>query len=132
MLPKHSTQPPLMVLRSSILLVKTSHSCWDESSTLSSFNYWCGLAGISQYQIIFQNKNYYNYGNVVDSLRIIIYKIENWEIHLGLPRDSWTLDSDIKGDLIEKVSHALVRKLGEFESSKIIDMQQIRDSSSLA
>ena len=104
----------------------------DLSSTLSSFNYWCGLAGISQYQIIFQNKNYYNYGNVVDSLRIIIYKIENWEIHLGLPRDSWTLDSDIKGDLIEKVSHALVRKIGEFESSKIVDIQHRRDSSSLA
>ena len=61
----------------------------DLSSTLSSFNYWCGLAGISQYQIIFQNKNYYNYGNVVDSLRIIIYKIENWEIHLGLPEEEW-------------------------------------------
>ena len=104
----------------------------DLSSTLSSFNYWCGLAGISQYQIIFQNKNYYNYGNVVDSLRIIIYKIENWEIHLGLPRDSWTLDSDIKGDLIEKVSHALVRKIGEFESSKVVDIQHRRDSSSLA
>ena len=104
----------------------------DLSSTLSSFNYWCGLAGISQYQIIFQNKNYYNYGNVVDSLRIIIYKIENWEIQLGLPRDSWTLDSDIKGDLIEKVSHALVRKIGEFESSKIVDIQYRRDSSSLA
>ena len=104
----------------------------DLSSTLNSFNFWCGLAGISQYQIIFQNKNYYNYGNVVDSLRIIIYKIENWEIHLGLPRDSWTLDSDIKGDLIEKVSHALVRKIGEFESSKIVDIQHRRDSSSLA
>ena len=104
----------------------------DLSSTLSSFNYWCGLAGISQYQIIFQNKNYYNYGNVVDSLRIIIYKIQNWEIHLGLPRESWSIDSDIKGDLMEKVSHALIRKLGEFESSKIVDIQHRRDSSSLA
>ena len=104
----------------------------DLSSTLSSFNYWCGLAGISQYQIIFQNKNYYNYGNVVDSLRIIIYKIQNWEVHLGLPRESWSIDSDIKGDLMEKVAHALIRKIEEFESSKIIDMQQIRDSSSLA
>ena len=74
----------------------------DLSSTLNSFNFWCGLAGISQYQIIFQNKNYYNYGNVVDSLRIIIYKIENWEIHFGLPRESWSIDSDIKGDLMEK------------------------------
>ena len=100
----------------------------DLSSTLNSFNFWCGLAGISQYQIIFQNKNYYNYGNVVDSLRIIIYKIENWEIHLGLPRESWSIDSDIKGDLMEKVSYALIRKIGELESSKIVDIQQRRDS----
>ena len=82
--------------------------------------------------IWFQKKIYYNYGNVKDSLRVIIYKIENWEIHLSLPRESWTLDSDIKGDLMEKVSHALIRKLGEFESSKIIDIQHRRDSSSLA
>ena len=79
-----------------------------------------------------QNKNYYNYGNVEDSLRIIIYKIENWEIHLGLLRESWSIDSDIKGDLMEKVSYALVRKIGEFESSKIVDIQHRRDSSSLA
>ena len=103
----------------------------DLSSTLSSFNYWCGLAGISQYQIIFQNKNYYNYGNVVDSLRIIIYKIEKWEIHLGLPRESWSIDSDIKGELMEKVSYALIRKIEEFESSKIVDIQDRRDLSSL-
>ena len=68
-----------------------------------------------QISIIFQNKNYYNYGNFVDSLRIIIYKIENWEIHLGLPKESWSIDSDIKGDLMEKVSYALIRKIGELE-----------------
>jgi len=104
----------------------------DLSSTLNSFNYWCGLAGISQYQIIFQKKNYYNYGDVEDSLRIIIYKIEKWEIHLGLPRESWSIDSDIKGDLMEKVSYALVRKLEELKSSKVVDIEQRRDSSSLA
>ena len=39
-----------------------------------------------------------------------------------------TLDSDIKGDLMEKVSYALIRKIGELESSKIVDTQQRRDS----
>ena len=104
----------------------------DLSSTLNSFNYWCGLAGISQYQIIFQNKNYNNYGDIEDSSRIVVYKIQNWKIQLGLPIESWSIDSDIKGDLMEKVSHALVRKIGEFESSKIVDIQHRRDSSSLA
>ena len=42
-----------------------------------------------------------------------------------------TLDSDIKGGLIEKVSYALVRKIGEYESSKIVDMQKKRDSAPL-
>ena len=99
---------------------------------MSSFNYWCGLAGIIQYQITLKKENYYNYGDVEDSLRIIIFKIQNWEIHLGLPRESWSIDSDIKGDLIEKVSHALVRKIGEFESSKIVDIQHRRDLSNHA
>ena len=104
----------------------------DISSTFQSFSYWCSLAGISKYQIISQKKNFYNYGNVEDSLRIIIYKILNWEIHIGLPRESWSIDSDIKGDLIEKVSYALVRKLVELESSKVVDMQQRLDSTNLA
>jgi UDP-N-acetylmuramyl pentapeptide phosphotransferase/UDP-N-acetylglucosamine-1-phosphate transferase len=104
----------------------------DFSSTLNSFNFWCVLAGISQYQIIFQKKNYYKFGDVEDSLRIIIYKIQNWEIHLGLPRESWSIDSDIKGDLMEKVSYALLRKVGELESSKVVDIQQRRDSTTLA
>ena len=90
-----------------------------------------GLAGISKYQIIFQNKNFYNYGNDEESLRIIIHKIQNWEIHLGLPRESWIIDSDIKGDLMEKVSRALIRKLRELESSKVVDIQQRRDSTIL-
>ena len=58
----------------------------------------------------------------------MIYKIQKWEIHLGLHRESWIIDSDIKGDLMEKVSHALIKKLGELESSKIINIQQRRDS----
>ena len=99
----------------------------DIASTLQSFNYWCGLAGISQYDVIFQKKNYYKYGDLGDSLRIIIYKIQNWEIHLGLPRESWSIDSDIKGELMEKVSYALIRKLGEFETSKVVDIQQRRE-----
>ena len=103
----------------------------DLSSTLNSFNFWCGLAGISQYQIRFQKKNFYKYGNVEDSLRIIIYKFQKWEIHLGLPRESWSIDSDIKGDLMEKVSYALIRKIEEFESSKVIDIKKRRDSETL-
>ena len=104
----------------------------DLSSTLNSFNFWCGLAGISQYKILFQNKNYFKFGDDEDSLRIVIYKIQNWEIHLGLPRESWSIDSDIKGDLMEKVSYALIRKIGELESSKVVDIQQRRVSTTLA
>ena len=104
----------------------------DRSLVIHSFNYWCKLVGIYNYKLVYEGKDCYYYGSDNDSLRIIIYKFRNWEIHLGLPRDSWTLDSDIKGDLIEKVSHALVRKIGEFESSKIVDIQHRRDSSSLA
>ena len=42
------------------------------------------------------------------------------------------MNVDIKGDLMEKVSYALIRKIGEIESSKIVDIQQKLDSKTLA
>ena len=100
----------------------------DISSILQSFRYWCGLAGISHYKLFVKKNNYYTYGDFEDSLRVIVYKIQNWEIHLGLPRESWIIDSDVKGDLMEKVSHALIKKLEHLESTKVIEIQHRLDS----
>ena len=92
---------------------------------IHSFNYWCKLVGIYHYKLVYEGKDCDYYGSDHDSLRIIIYKFRNWEIHLGLPRESWSIDSDIKGDLMEKVFNALVNRLELLESSKVIEPQKL-------
>ena len=96
----------------------------NSSLVIHSFNYWCKLVGIYQYKLVNEGKDYHYYGSDNDSLRIIIYRFRNWEIHLGLPRESWSIDSDVKGDLMEKVFNALVNRLELLESTKVVDMQQ--------
>ena len=96
----------------------------NSSLVIHSFNYWCKLVGIYQYKLVYEVKDCHYYGSDNDSLRIIIYRFRNWEIHLGLPRQSWSIDSDVKGDLMEKVFNALVKRLELLESTKVVDMQQ--------
>ena len=100
----------------------------DANSVFHSFKYWCDLAGVSQYKLMYHGNEYYKNKLFEDSLRIIIYKIEKWEVHFGLPRESWSIDSDVKEDLMEKASNALVRRLEQLESSNEIELKQGVDS----
>ena len=97
----------------------------DRSLVIHSFNYWCKLVGIYNYKLVYEGKDCYYYGPDNVSLRIIIYRFRNWEIHLGLPRESWSIDSDVKGDLMEKVFNALVKRLELLESSKVLETQKL-------
>jgi UDP-GlcNAc:undecaprenyl-phosphate GlcNAc-1-phosphate transferase len=97
----------------------------NSSLVIHSFNYWCKLVGIYEYKLVYGGKDYHYYGSDNDSLRFIIYKFKNWEIHLGLPRESWSIDSDVKGDLMEKVFNALVKRLELLESSKVLEPQKL-------
>ena len=96
----------------------------NSSLVIHSFNYWCKLVGIYNYKLVYEGKDCHYYGSDNDSLRIIIYRFRNWEIHLGLPRESWSIDSDVKGDLMEKVFNALVKRLELLESSKVLESQK--------
>ncbi|MEK9836980.1 MAG: MraY family glycosyltransferase, partial [Deltaproteobacteria bacterium] len=96
----------------------------NSSLVIHSFNYWCKLVGICQYKLVYEGKDCHYYGSDNDSLRFIIYRFRNWEIHLGLPRESWSIDSDVKGDLMEKVFNALVKRLELLESSKVLESQK--------
>ena len=93
-------------------------------SVLNSFSYWCSLAGINKYQVLQNGKPYQKQETFETSLRIIIIKFEDWEIHLGLPRESWRIDSDVKADLIEKASEAFSKRLKRLESPKVVEMKQ--------
>ena len=96
----------------------------DLKSVFHSFRYWCKLAGISQFNVLLHKKTYDNQVTFEESLRIIIFKFNIWEIHLGLPQESWTIDSDVKADLMEKSSEAFSRRLQQLESPKVVEMKR--------
>ena len=91
----------------------------DQQSVFHSFNYWVNLAGISRYKILKKGSVYRDNGTFEDSLRIVIFKNGDWEIQLGLPQSSWTIDSDVKSELMEKASNALINRLEKSENNKI-------------
>ena len=96
----------------------------DIKSVFHSFRYCCSLAGISQFQVFVHGKTYENQVTFEESLRIIIFKFNIWEIHLGLPQESWTIDSDVKADLMEKTSEVFSRRLQQFESPKVVEIKR--------
>ena len=90
----------------------------DQQSVFHSFNYWIGLAGINRYKILKKGSLYRDNGTFEDSLRIVIFKNGDWEMQLGLPQSSWTIDSDVKSEMMEKVSTALAIRLDKLENKK--------------
>jgi len=47
-----------------------------------------------------------------------------WEIRLALPESSWKIDSDIKGDLLERVSLAFLVRLEQLEVPSVIHLKK--------
>ena len=47
------------------------------------------------------------------------FKQGSYEMLLGLHESSWTIDSDFKGDLLESVSIALIRRLEKLEHDAV-------------
>ena len=45
-----------------------------------------------------------------------------WEIRVALPESSWKIDSDIKGDLLGKVSRAFLYRLEQLEKPSLIQL----------
>ena len=73
--------------------------------------------------MLLHGKTFDNQVTFEESLRIIIFKFEIWEIHLGLPQESWTIDSDVKADLMEKASEAFSMRLQQLESPKVVEIK---------
>ena len=46
-------------------------------------------------------------------------------MQLALPESSWTTDSDVKGDLFERVSMALMTRLEELENHSVIPLRSL-------
>ena len=92
----------------------------DQESILRSFRYWMDLAGVSQFEVCLRNTLICESFPAELSHEIILLRKGEWEVRLAIPETSWAVDSDIKGDLLEKVSMALINRLEQLGEPTVV------------
>lgn len=87
----------------------------DSESVFRSFSFWTKLAGVSRFEVRINNKIVSQSG-VEDPLhRILSFRQGSCAMLLALDESSLTIDSDFKGNLLESVSKALMRRLQQLQ-----------------
>ncbi len=97
----------------------------DQESIMRSFRYWTEMAGVSQIEVRLKNSMVWQSGPEEISHRLLLFRQGDWEVQLALPESSWTIDSDVKGDLFERVSIALMTRLEELENTSVIPLRSL-------
>ncbi len=83
----------------------------DSESVFRSFQFWAKLAGVSRFQLRKNNEIIFQSGEEDPSHRTLSFQQDPYEMILALHESSWKIDSDLKEDLIESVSIALISRL---------------------
>lgn len=83
----------------------------DSESVLRSFSFWTKLAGVTRFEVRINNKIVSQSGTKDPIHRILSFRQGSSEVLLALDESSLTIDSDFKGNLLESVSMALMRRL---------------------
>ena len=87
----------------------------DSESVFRSFHFWTKLADVSRYEVRINNEIISQSG-VEDPLhRILSFRQGSCEVLLALNVSSLINDSDFKGNLLESVSTALIRRLQQLQ-----------------
>ena len=88
----------------------------DIDSILRSFCYWTDLADVSRIELYQKGSMIKFHGPDDDSHRRLLFHKKEWEVCLALAETDWTVDSDIKSELLEHVSIALINRLEQLDS----------------
>ena len=88
----------------------------DIDSILRSFCYWTDLAGVSRMELYQKDSMIKVHGPIDNSHRRLFFRKNEWEVCLALPETDWTVDSDVKSELLEHVSLALINRLEQLDS----------------
>ena len=83
----------------------------DSESVFRSFSFWTKLAGVSRFEVRINNKIVSQSGTEDPLHRILSFRQGSCAMLLALDESSLTIDSDFKGNLLESVSMALMRRL---------------------
>jgi len=87
----------------------------DSESVFRSFHFWTKLADVSRYEVRINNEIISQSGVEDSSQRILSFRQGSCEVLLALHESSLITDSDFKGNLLESVSMALMRRLEQLE-----------------
>jgi len=89
----------------------------DSESVFRSFSFWAKLAGVSRFEVRINNKIVSQSGTEDPLHRILSFHQGSCAMLLALDESSLTIDSDFKGNLLESVSVALMRRLEQLHLS---------------
>ena len=89
----------------------------DSESVFRSFSFWTKLAGVSRFEVRINNKIVSQSGTEDPLHRILYFRQGSCAMLLALDESSLTIDSDFKGNLLESVSMALMRRLEQLHLS---------------
>jgi UDP-GlcNAc:undecaprenyl-phosphate GlcNAc-1-phosphate transferase len=89
----------------------------DSESVFRSFSFWAKLAGVSRFEVRINNKIVSQSGTEDPLHRILSFRQGSCAMLLALDESSLTIDSDFKGNLLESVSMALMRRLEQLHLS---------------
>jgi UDP-GlcNAc:undecaprenyl-phosphate GlcNAc-1-phosphate transferase len=89
----------------------------DTESVFRSFSFWTKLAGVSRFEVRINNKIVSQSGTEDPLHRILSFRQGSCAMLLALDESSLTIDSDFKGNLLESVSMALMRRLEQLHLS---------------
>jgi len=89
----------------------------DTESVFRSFSFWAKLAGVSRFEVRINNKIVSQSGTEDPLHRILSFRQGSCAMLLALDESSLTIDSDFKGNLLESVSMALMRRLEQLHLS---------------
>ena len=96
----------------------------DQESIVRSFYFWTEIAGVSRVELRKKDLVIWQSGPENQDHRILMFKHFEWEVRMALPESSWKVDSDVKGDLLERVSLAFLARLKQLELPPVINLKQ--------
>ena len=96
----------------------------DRESIIRSFHFWTEMAGVSRIELRHKDSVVWQSGPENQFHRMLMFQQGAWEIRMALPESSWKIDSDIKGDLLERVSLAFLVRLEQLEVPSVIHLKK--------
>jgi len=96
----------------------------DRESIIRSFQFWTEIAGVSRLELRKNDSVVWQTGPENQAHRILMFQHTEWELRMALPESSWKVDSDVKGNLLERVSIEFLVRLKQLESHSIINLNK--------